>query len=253
MSTAPDFLRVVIDEPDVCPYLPEQTARLPLSLPARRVTPEQVDQLLASGYRRSGSFFYRTRCPNCSACVPLRVRPVDFRASRSQRRVWKRGLRELECRLGPAQVSPERVNLFNVHRSQRNLDHGNPPADQADYESFLLSAPLEVVELSFWYGDRLIAVSITDIGATSLSAVYCFFDPAASRFSPGTYAILTQIELGRRWQKKWVYLGFYVAQNRHLNYKARYLPHERRVHGVWKVFPEGCDSGSFALPPVVDI
>ena len=33
--------------------------------------------------------------------------------------------------------------------------------------------------------------------------------------------------------RKYVYLGMYVAENRHLNYKARFMPQERFVNGCW--------------------
>jgi arginyl-tRNA--protein-N-Asp/Glu arginylyltransferase len=32
---------------------------------------------------------------------------------------------------------------------------------------------------------------------------------------------------------EWYYLGFYVRDCSHLAYKAGYLPHERRIGGVW--------------------
>lgn len=230
------FLRVVIDEQEVCPYLPGQTARMPLSLPDSRIEPQQLDQLLDLGYRRSGVFFYRTACPNCKACEPLRLDVSTFQQTRSLRRVWNKTNANCEVRLSPPILDQRRVDLFNLHRSQRNLDHGNPPADMADYKSFLLDAPCDSLEISVWHEDRLIAVSITDVGSESLSAVYCFFDPAASTWSPGTFAILSQIELAKRWQRKWVYLGLYVAENRHLNYKGRFRPHARRIDENWVQF-----------------
>lgn len=231
-----EFLRTVIDEQDTCSYLPEQVARLPLCVPTEAITLERMDQLLASGYRRNGAFFYRTQCEQCNACEPTRLAPNRFAPSRSQKRVWKKNESALETRLGPALVDEQRVRLFNAHRSQRKLDGGSPAIDRLDYQSFLLNAACEVFELSFWLDKQLIAVSITDVGANSLSAVYCFFDPNASKFSPGTYSILKQIDIGRQLGRQWLYLGLYVAANRHLNYKARFQPHQRLVRGAWQEF-----------------
>ena len=88
--------------------------------------------------------------------------------------------------------------------------------------------------MSIRHGDRLISISVIDVGQQSLSAVYTHFDPDFSRFSPGTYAILKQIQHARETGRAFVYLGMYVAQNQHLNYKARFVPQERFIRGNWE-------------------
>jgi arginine-tRNA-protein transferase len=80
---------------------------------------------------------------------------------------------------------------------------------------------------------RLIAVSIVDLGDTSTSAVYTFFDPTEHRYSPGTFAILRQIKWAEQTGREFVYLGMYVAANRHLNYKSRFGPQQRFIDGSW--------------------
>ena len=170
--------------------------------------------------------------------------------SRSQRRAFKLGERELEFEWNSPIVDQQRVDLFNRHRRGRDLDHGNPPASAADYQSFLLNASCEVVEMGLWYQERLVAVSITDLGEHCLSAVYCCFDPEYSWLGLGTYAILQQIELGKKLRSisvesgavsaetpYWVYLGLFVEQNCHLNYKAKFLPNQRRINDTWQSFP----------------
>ena len=230
------LLPVVVDETNVCPYLPDQMARMPLRIPSLPVSPSFLDRILAEGYRRSGRFFYRTQCAKCQACEAIRLELAKFRPSRSQRRAEKLGDRELQFQVALPQLDAQRVLLFNKHRAMRNLDHGGPPIDSEDYEGFLLNSPASLLEISFWLANRLIAISITDVGEESLSAVYCFFDPDYSHLSPGTYAIMKQVELARKHGLKYVYLGLYVAENRHLNYKGRYLPHQRLQAGQWRDF-----------------
>ena len=116
------------------------------------------------------------------------------------------------------------------------MAHGDVLADEHDYRSFLINSYCQVIELSFWYGETLIAISIADVGSSSLSAVYCFFAPEFSWMSPGTYAILKQIELAQTSRRRWIYLGMYVAANRHLKYKANYGPHQRLIGGQWLDF-----------------
>ncbi len=228
-----DFLRIVYDEEDDCPYLPDQRARMPLAVSPNGVDPAAMDQLLENGYRRTGAFFYRTECPHCQACEALRLNVDRFQPSRSQRRVMKRGDQALRTVIGSPSVDKQRVELFNKHRVQRSLNHGDAQVDAGGYQGFLLNAPCPSAEMTFWLSDTLVAVAIVDMGQKSLSAVYTYFDPQASRYSPGTYAILQQHRLANKLGLQWLYLGFYVADNAHLNYKSRFSPHQRLIDGQW--------------------
>lgn len=230
-----DYLLPFSDEPSECSYLPDQTARLPLKLPVQVVSPDQFDELMDLGYRRSGTFFYNTQCPSCQACQPVRLEPSKFLPNRSQRRAWRRagGLR---FELAQPTICPKRIELFNQHRDQRGLNRFDRSVDASSYRSFLLNSPNGSGELSLWDEDRLVAISITDFGLNSLSAVYCFFDPHDSGKSPGTLCILKQVELALMLQKTFLYLGFYVSANPHLSYKANFRPHQRRIDGEWQDF-----------------
>ena len=209
---------------------------MPLSVPTESLLPEQFDAILAAGYRRSGRYFYRTNCPGCQQCEPLRIEVSKFSESRSMRRVRRQGDDHFRIQVAAPTLDDDRLRVFNLHRALRKLDRGEPAADAFDYESFLIDSYCDGIELSFWVDEKLVAVSITDVGLTSLSAVYCYFDPAYSWLSPGTYAILTQLSLAQREQFKWLYLGMFVAGNAHLCYKARFGPHERLRGGEWELF-----------------
>ena len=207
---------------------------MPLEVPAEKITPRQLDVVLASGYRRSGWFYYRTACPGCQACEPLRVDVPQFVESRSLRRVHKRGDEALRLEVREPICDPIRLHLFNEHRKQREMARGETDATEDDYESFLVASLNTTLELTYWLDDRLAAVAITDVGEESYSAVYCYFDPELDQLSLGTYSILKQIEIAKQQGKRWIYLGMYVAENRHLRYKARYYPHERFQAGLWR-------------------
>ncbi len=209
---------------------------MPLSVLEGKFEPTRLDRLLECGYRRNGWFFYRTQCPSCQACEPLRLDVARFVESRSMRRAKREGSDKLGIRIAPPTVDADRVNLFNAHRFGRELDRGGEPITTEDYTSFLVNAVCEVWELSFWYGPNLVAISITDVGANSLSAVYCFFDPKYSWLSPGTFAILAQISIAQAMNYQWLYLGMYVQDNPHLCYKSRFKPHQRLIQGQWESF-----------------
>jgi arginine-tRNA-protein transferase len=224
---------VVFDTPHPCSYLPGRTARLPYRHPIEQLTPDQFDERLAEGDRRSGVFLYRTECPRCRSCQPIRLDVESFRPDKTQRRMQRRGDALLTVKIGPPIVNRSRVRLFNLHRDGRGLATDDLPLDEHSYAEFLTDTCCETLELSYWHADRLVAVAIADAGRQSLSAVYCFFDPAFKLLSLGTYSILRHVEFCRATHRRYLYLGFYIAESPHMSYKARFKPHERLVTGCW--------------------
>ena len=85
----------------------------------------------------------------------------------------------------------------------------------------------------------MVGLAITDRGERALSAMYTAWDPAYEALSLGTYSILTQIALARKAGLDWVYLGLSIKDCAPMSYKTRFLPHERRIGGVWRRFERG--------------
>ena len=109
-----------------------------------------------------------------------------------------------------------------------------------DYESFAESffsyVPFGRV-LEIRREGRLVAACHIDMTEQSLSAIYSYWDPEESRLGLGTYAVLKCIELARSRDIPYVYLGYYVPENRHMNYKVRFYPNEALIQeGQWLRF-----------------
>lgn len=224
--------RVVWDQIEACPYLPDRMARLPLRLPTRALSPEEFDAALARGERRSGRMLYRTQCPDCEACESLRV-PVDrLLPTASQRRALRKN-DDLQVELGPPELSSDRLALYNRHKHERGLARSDEPMSPQGYQLWLVDSCTRSLEVRYLAGGRLVAVSILDLGATAASSVYHYFDPDESRRSVGVYSVLREVELCRTMGLRWYYLGYYVESCRHLAYKASWWPHQRRVGGRW--------------------
>lgn len=231
---------VLRDEEEACVYLPDRLARQPLRQPVRLLTGAEFDGRLEAGDRRAGPLLYNQACPACAACEPIRVDVRAFAPSRAQRRAQAKGDAAAIVRLGPIEVDDARIALYRTHESGRGLDHqGRPPIDALGYESFFASSCVEGFEVRYTVEGRLAAVAITDRGERSLSAVYTFWDPAYAALSLGTYSILTQIALARRMGLDWLYLGLAIRENHSMAYKLAFLPHERRIGGVWQRFERG--------------
>jgi len=227
---------LIHDSCEVCPYLPQQTARMPLRLPSTMLTARQVDLRMAQGDRRSGPFLYRTECPSCQACEPIRIEVDQFEFSRSQRRVFRRGERELNIEVGEPIVDNQRVVMFNKHRDARGLVGRDGEIDEFGYESFLVQSCCESFEIRYRLEEKLIAVAICDRGNESVSAVYCHYNPDYRHFSLGTYSVLKEIQLCQEWGIQFLYLGLFIAESPHMSYKSSFLPHQRLIDGKWKTF-----------------
>jgi arginyl-tRNA--protein-N-Asp/Glu arginylyltransferase len=227
---------VVADQIMHCPYLEGRLARLRLRRPLQRLNQRQFDARLAEGDRRSGNMLYRPGCPDCNACEPIRLNLETFKPNATQRRTYRQCSEVLETRIGPPVVDDERIRLFNLHRELRGLEQGDGPIDELGYSEFLTDTCCQTWELSYWYEGRLAGVAITDVGLRALSAVYCFYDPTIEGLSIGTYSVLRQVELCREQNRQYLYLGYFVAGSHHMQYKAKFHPHERRLDGVWTTF-----------------
>ncbi|MCB9617314.1 MAG: arginyltransferase [Sandaracinus sp.] len=235
---------LVYDAPEPCPYLEGRVARMPLRLPVRELEPRELDARLARGDRRHGALFYRPSCPSCRACEAIRL-SASYTPTRTQARVLRRGRRELRVEIGPPTVSEERLRLYDAHRFGRGLaKEVSTPIDAESYQRFLVDRACDSFELRYYLGERLVGVAVTDRGASSLSAVYCYYDPSLARLSLGTYSILEQLELCRREGLEHLYLGLYISGCDAMAYKARFLPHERLVGGRWTAFERGTTSPS---------
>jgi arginine-tRNA-protein transferase len=80
---------------------------------------------------------------------------------------------------------------------------------------------------------ELVGIAVVDRGNTSLSAMYCYYEPELNNLSIGTYAILKQLEFCRQRGMRFLYLGLYVEGSATMAYKARFFPHQQRRDGRW--------------------
>lgn len=228
---------LVHDEAEPCPYLPGRVARMPLRLPVRALAHEELDARLAEGDRRHGALFYRPSCDGCDACQAIRIDVQQWTFGRSHRRTLRRGDALLDVSVGPPIVDRERIVLYDKHRFERGLARDDArPMDSGSYQRFLVDRFCDAFEVRYHINGALVGVAVTDRGASSLSAVYCYYDPAIRPVGIGTYSILKQIEIARQRGLRYLYLGLYIEDCAPMAYKARFLPHERRIHGRWQRF-----------------
>lgn len=209
--------------PHPCGYFDDRTAQNVVLDPACPDLPAQYPLALQHGFRRAGGHVYRPQCGGCRACVPCRLVVDDFVPDRSQRRCLRRNA-DLTVSNGAAGYSDERFALYRRYLGARHAGGGMDMAAANDFSEFL-SAPWSPTRfLECRLHGRLLAVAVTDVCRTGLSAVYTFYDPDARHRGLGTYAILRQIEWSRQLGRRHLYLGYWIAGHPKMDYKANFRP-----------------------------
>jgi len=213
--------------PEPCMYLPDRMAKMQYRF-GRRMTAEKFERLLARGWRRFGSTVFRPDCPACSACRSLRVCVDDFAPSKSQRRTIRRNA-NVRVEMRPISVTPQHIALFNAYHADMHDRRGWPQETINEEEYWLTFADGAcdfAREMQYYRGDALIGVGLVDLLPNSSSSVYFYHDPAWRPQSPGTFSMLTEIEMARRAGRRHHYLGYWIAENQSMAYKSRFRPHE---------------------------
>ena len=79
-------------------------------------------------------------------------------------------------------------------------------------------------------------VSVIDLLSDGLSSVYTFYEPDLPRARLGVYNVLWQIELCRKLDLDFVYLGYWIKDSRKMAYKTQYQPAQGLLDGIWRTF-----------------
>ncbi len=234
-------LHFYMTAPYPCSYLPAVQARSQVATPAFLINGSVYSQLVQHGFRRSGTYTYRPQCDDCRACVPLRVLAKQFTANRSQRRAWAQHA-HLEASLHRLQDRPEYYGLYQRYQRARHPNGGMDNDDRESYQNFLLQSHVDSLLVEFREPfdeaqDRLGVlrmVSVIDLLGDGLSSVYTFYEPYLPRARFGVYNVLWQIELCRKLDLDFVYLGYWIKHSRKMTYKTGYQPAQGLIGGVWR-------------------
>lgn len=222
-----------------CPYLEGRTAISAVYDPNVPVDGNLYGELIRYGFRRSGRRLYRPHCPGCSACESLRIPAGTFRPSRSHRRARRRS-EDLAVTVLPPEYWPEHFALYRKYQRHRHPGGEMDFEDPGDFARACLESPVDTRLITFRDpGGRLVAVAITDFLPTGLSAVYTFFDPDQTQRSPGTLAILWQIQHARELGLPHVYLGYWIRDCGKMAYKSRFRPAEVWTGRSWRELDPG--------------
>jgi leucyl-tRNA---protein transferase len=219
-----------------CGYLPNKLAQSLIATPQNLVDAHVYSGLIQQGFRRSGKFAYRPHCEQCNACISVRLPVADFTPTRSQQRALKKHA-DLQISILEAGYHEEHFALYHAYQKQRHgngPDHIGAPEDEAaQYQQFLCQTNVESIMIEFRDAQQALKmVSVIDLVADGLSAVYTFYD-TNDKASYGTYSILWQIEWAKQLALPYLYLGYWIADSDKMTYKQQFQPQEKLVDGLW--------------------
>lgn len=190
---------------------------------ADRITPAQLDALLADAWRHFGTHFFRYNLGvyenEIRRVIPLRVRLADFKFSKSQRRVLRRN-DDLDIEMRPIEISQETHDLFEQHK--RRFTSGVPNTIYDFLSRDPANAPTTGLEIRVTREGHLLAASFFDIGETSISSIYAIFDPDETTRSLGIFTILKEIEFALENGKAFYYHGYAYEGESYYDYKKRF-------------------------------
>ena len=228
-------LELYISSPQKCDYLTDQLAQSIFISPEIEVTPDIYEYLISVGFRRSGHYAYRPHCSACRACISCRVNVQDFKPSKSQRRLLVKN-KDLLFRAVKAAFSQEHYDLYLRYQAYKHPGGSMEKFGTKEYQAFLCESFGNTLIYETYLENTLVAVSVTDVFSEALSAVYTFFDPDYSARSLGTYSVLQQIKATQAFEKKHLYLGYYIKDSVKMSYKANFRPIEMLIEGRWRSY-----------------
>jgi arginine-tRNA-protein transferase len=204
------------------------------------VAPQQLDALLADGWRHFGTHFFRYNLGfyerEIRLVIPLRVDLTSFAFSKSQRRIVGKN-QDLRTVVRPIEITAEKEALFERHK-QRFKE--GVPESLNDFLSFdPACVPCKAREVCVYDNEKLLAASFFDVGERAISGVYAMFEPTETGRSLGIYTMLLEIEYALANGKTFYYQGYAYEGNSFYDYKKRFSGLERYDwRGNWKRYAE---------------
>ncbi len=204
----------------------------------QQVLPQQLDRLLASGWRHFGEHFFRYNIGihenELRLVLPLRVRLAKFEISKSQRRILRKN-QDLQIVFRPIAITREKEDLFEWHKQRFN--HAVPDSLYDFLSTEPADVPSEALEVCVYERNKLLAASFFDVGAAAVSAVCAMFDPSETSRSLGIFTMLLTIDFASKSGKTFYYPGYAYEGNSFYDYKKRFSALEEfDWNGDWKTF-----------------
>ncbi|HXZ68718.1 MAG TPA: GNAT family N-acetyltransferase, partial [Alphaproteobacteria bacterium] len=135
-------------------------------------------------------------------------------------------------RVREPKASMEQFSLLRSYLDDRHPLGGMSEMTVLDYAAMVEETPIATNLLEYRRpagtngATELVACALSDRLGDGISMVYSFYDPDAEKRSLGTYMILDHIAYAAELGLPYLYLGYWVADCRKMDYKRRFRPLE---------------------------
>jgi arginine-tRNA-protein transferase len=214
------------------------------------VKEDELDVLLANGWRHFGKEFFRTSHAvhenRICGVLALRLDASRFAPTSGLRRTVRKNSATRTI-VVPARHQPAYDALF--HRHKKRFRDPVPDSLRDFLSEEPAGVPCMTLAFELHIEDRLAAVSFLALGRNSVSAVYAMFDPDFAKLRPGMFTIAQEIQFAVTSGRQWYYPGYAYSVPSPYDYKLS-LPNLEAFD--WRTTWEpliGAPSWSRPLPP----
>ncbi len=184
--------------------------------------------LLERGYRRFGEYFFVPICAGCMECITIRQHIQTYAFTRSNQRIMKKN-GDVKVTIQRPSVTDTHLRLYEKYHLFMKEKKGwefSGISGELYYDMFVEGFCEFGYELIYSLGDRVVAIALVDMLPSSISAVYCFYDPEMQDRSLGKFSILKQLEIGKRLGMRHFYPGYWIEGHYAMGYKSDFKPFE---------------------------
>lgn len=215
------FNEPLISEETPCSYLPEKKSRFSYFF-ATDVTPDELEAILSSGWRKFGMYYFRPCCINCRECIPIRLKTDQLRPSRSQRRVIG-ACNDIHVEFKDLDYSSE---IFEVYKDH-SLNRFGKNSNEEDFYSSFYTQSCPTMQSEYYIDNKLAAVGFIDISSNAFSSIYFIFRDEFKKYNLGTFSAFRESGHALSLGLKYYYLGFYIENNSSMAYKNSFHVNEK--------------------------
>lgn len=224
-------------QPTECPYLENRLETKVLTNLNIKEAENLYAGLLLAGFRRSQTLAYKPMCQSCSSCQSIRIIVDDFKPNKTQKRNLKQNS-YLKRKIVPPHFKIIHYDLYQnyIHNRHAGEDMANMSFD--DIKAMVEHTTIDTVLIEYYdlRNNHLCGWVITDLTPHGPSMVYSVFDPAYTRYSLGTYAILNHINLSHELGMPYLFLGYWIKDCQKMTYKTNFMPYELHINTEWVRF-----------------
>lgn len=189
---------------------------------------EEYQAMLERGWRRFGKMHFVPECASCQKCISMRINALDYKFSKSEKRVINKNL-DTKLYIRPPSMTIDHLNLYNKYHAFMNEKKDWPYSaiEPNEYiKSYVEGKSEYAKEFLYMRDNKLIGVALVDILPKSISAIYCYYDHEYADLSLGKFSILAQIKIAKEMNIPHIYLGYWIKEHFSMGYKEAYTPFE---------------------------